>query len=116
MSDHTREELEDMPQKDKAKLVTVEYLLAKMVDVVEGVGVWETAKPAQALKALQMLGDYKKLFVQHKKVDINIAGLVRGMPDDTLGKIIDVEILEDGSSKNRGHARLTNGNKHSRRV
>ena len=92
-------EIDDMSQKEKANLVTTEYILSKFVDVVEGVGPWKMAKPAQVLKALQLLGDWKKMFVQHKKVDINIQQMVRGMPDSSLRKIIDVEATQVGSSQ-----------------
>ena len=109
-------EFEDCTQKEKAKLVTVEYILAKFVDVVEGHGAWAVAKPAQVLKALQLLGDWKKMFVQHKKVDIDIKGLVGGMPSETLRKIIDVEATEIPNSKDSSPARLTDGNGSDSRV
>ena len=108
-------EVEGLSQEEKAKLVTTEYILAKFVDVVEGVGPWAQAKPAQVLKALQLLGDWKKMFVQHKKVDININQLVQGMPDSSLKRIIDVS-TEDGHSKDSGVARLTDGNGRNSRV
>ena len=109
-------DIEDMSQADKAGLVTVEYILSKFVDVVEGVGPWAQAKPAQVLKALQLLGDWKKMFVQHKKVDIDIRQMISGMPTDVLKGIVDVEATEIRSGKNSGSRRLTDGNGRDARV
>jgi hypothetical protein len=109
-------DIEGLSQQEKAKMVTKSYVLAKLVDVTEGVGVWATAKPREILQAIKMLGEVLKLFVQHKKVDIDVKGLINGMPNEALKEIIDVEILEDGASKNSSPARLSNGNKCSCRV
>ena len=110
------QDVEDMSQEDKAGLVTVEYILSKFVDVVEGVGPWAQAKPAQVLKALQLLGDWKKMFVQHKKVDIDIRQVIGGMPTETLKGIIDVEATEVRSDKDSGSRRLSDGNRGHARV
>lgn len=103
--------VEELSQAEKANLVNKEYVLAKLVDVTEGIGVWERAKPQQILQGIKMLGEFLKMFVQHKKVDIDIRQMISTMPTDVLKGIVNVEATEVRSSKNRSPHRLTDGDR-----
>ncbi len=87
--------VDEMDQAELAGMVTVEYVLAQFVKCVEGIGVFEGIKPPQVIRALERLGDFKKMFVQLKKVDIDFKGLLREAPLSHLNKIINAEILEE---------------------
>jgi len=99
--------IEDMDIAEKAGLVTVEYILAKFVDCVEGIGVFEGIKPQQVIRALERLGDFKKMFIQQRKVEIDFKGLLRGVSETHLEslvgveeKIIDAELVGERNSEN----------------
>lgn len=91
----TNKPVDEMNQTELAGMVTVEYVLAQFVKCVEGIGVFEGIKPPQVIRALERLGDFKKMFVQLKKVDIDFKGLLREAPLSHLEKIVDAEILEE---------------------
>jgi len=83
----------DLSEKDKAEMVTVDYILAKFVECVEGVGVFEGIKPTQVIRALERLGDFKKMFVQRAALDVNFLALLREAPMQQLEKIQDAELV-----------------------
>jgi len=98
--------IEDMTTAEKAGLVNVEYILAKFVEAVEGIGVFKGIKPTQVIRALERLGDFKKMFVQMKKVDIDFKGLLASAPISHLERIVDAELVEEWDSENSS---LTDG-------
>ena len=87
--------INELDQKEKAGMVTKEYILSKFVECVEGVGVFEGIKPTQVIRGLERLGDHLKMFIQHKKVDIDFRGLLREAPIHHLEKIVEAEVLEE---------------------
>ena len=92
--------IQSLSQAEKAGLVDKEYILSKFVECVEGVGVFAGCKPPQLLRALERLGDFKKMFVKEAKLDINILqNLVSGMPVRHLEKIVDAEVVSGRDSE-----------------
>jgi len=92
--------IEDMTVAEKAGLVNVEYILAKFVEAVEGIGVFQGIKPTQVIRALERLGDFKKMFVQMKRVDIDFKGHLAHASISQLEKIIDAELVEERDGAN----------------
>ena len=90
-----------LDQAELAGMVTKEYVLAQFVKCVEGIGVFEGIKPPQVIRALERLGDFKKMFIKEAKLDINILGqLVSNMPMKQLETIVDAEVVEERDSEN----------------
>ena len=86
--------IESLTQAEKAGLVDKEYILSKFVECVEGVGVFAGCKPPQLLRALERLGDFKKMFIKEAKLDINlISKLISDMPVGHLETIIEAEVV-----------------------
>jgi hypothetical protein len=87
--------LEGKSDEEKAAMVTNDWILARMVEAISGVGVWRFAKPAQINKTLELLATHRGMLVQKKQVSIDINAMMRQVPGDQLKEILDAEVITE---------------------
>lgn len=69
--------------------VDVDYVLAKFVEVLDSDASWSTK-----VRALELMGKYLGMFIEQKKVNIDIKSLVSTLGVADLQRIADGNILE----------------------
>lgn len=74
--------MSNLTQKEKADKVTVEYVLAQFYDITQSEEPW-----TMKLKVLNKMGDFLKMFEQHRKVEIDIKSVVSQIRDSDLASL-----------------------------
>jgi|2_EtaG_2_1085320.scaffolds.fasta_scaffold207530_2 hypothetical protein len=86
--------LVDKTDEEKAAMVTPDWIKARMVEAVSGVGMWRFAKPAQINKTLELLATHLGMLVQKKQVNVDINAMMRQIGDGQLKEIVEAEVKE----------------------
>jgi hypothetical protein len=87
-----------------AQKVTTDYVLSKFVEIMDSDASW-----AIKVKALELMGKYLNMFVDQKKVNIDIKSIVARLSDSDLNMLaggtvhdaIAAEIVDDTGTGNR---------------
>lgn len=95
-----------------AAKVTVDYILAKFVELMDSDASWQVK-----VKGLELMGKYLGMFVDQKKVNIDIKSLVTRLSDNDLSLLaggvvhdtIDAELVEAVGEGNSGRLALRDG-------